>query len=231
MQNAKLKDISAHSENRPAESEERAIEHVLELMKKYNVGFHVAHLSTAKGLEVVRKAKRKNLPMTCEVAPHHLFLTVEDYASLGTFGKMNPPLRSHDDQQALWEGIQDGTVDCISTDHAPHTLEEKNTDAALSAPSGVPGVETMLPLLLTVAAGSWPHPHAKLKMKNVQLKIEDIERLCFTNPNRIFNLGKDAHADTIKVDLDAEWVIHGEKLHSKCGWTPFEGWLVKGKIL
>ncbi len=230
-QHADEREIAFHSKNRPAVSEERAIEHVVELMKKYNAPFHVAHLSTAKGLEVVRSAKRKNLPITCEVAPHHLFLTTDDYLSLGTFGKMNPPLRSHEDQQALWEGIADGTVDCISTDHAPHTLEEKNADNPLAAPSGVPGVETMLPLLLSVAAGHWPHPHSELTVHNSQFTVEDIVRLCFTNPNRIFKLGKDPEMDQIKIDVDAEWVIHAKDLHSKCGWTPYEGWTVKGKIL
>ncbi len=222
------RDVSVHSDMRPVEAEEKSIEHAISLMKKYNAAFHVAHLSTAKGLDLVRKAKRKNLPITCEVAPHHLFLTTDDYLALGTLGKMNPPLRSHEDQKALWEGITDGTVDCVSTDHAPHTLEEKNADDPLQAPSGVPGVETMLPLLLSVAAGHWPHP--KGKNLDFGLRTSDIVRLCFENPNRIFNLGKDV-VDTVEVDLDAEWVIRGADLKSQCGWTPFEGWLVKGKIL
>src|SRR3989338_8446317 len=104
----------------------------------------------------VQSTKYKEV--TCEVAPHHLFLTTDDYETLGTLGKMNPPLRSKEDQAALWQGIADGTVDCIATDHAPHTLYEKQSGDPLKAPSGVPGVETMLPLLLTVAAGKWPHP-------------------------------------------------------------------------
>lgn len=224
-------DISLHSKNRPAKSEEKAIEHVIKLMEKYPAAFHIAHLSTKLGLELVRKAKRKNLPITCEVAPHHLFLTVDDYQSLGTLAKMNPPLRSHEDQEALWEGIADGTVDCISTDHAPHTLSEKTEThgSPLEAPSGVPGVETMLPLLLTVAAGGWPHPHQK-KPHAATLSTDDIARLCFTNPNRIFKLEKDPKADQIEVDLDTEWVIRASELHSKCGWTPYEGWRVCGKI-
>src|SRR3989338_4968143 len=105
----------------------------------------------------VQSTKYKEV--TCEVAPHHLFLTTDDYETLGTLGKMNPPLRSKEDQAALWQGIADCTVDCIATDHAPHTLEEKGVGVGawravpLQTPSGVPGVETMLPLLLTVAGG------------------------------------------------------------------------------
>ena len=162
-----------------------------------------------------------------------MFLTVEDYETLGTLGKMNPPLRSKEDQAALWGGIADGTVDCVSTDHAPHTLDEKKSGDPLKAPSGVPGVETMVPLLLTVAAGKWPHPNpnAKSIKEKAKIQISDIVRLCFENPNRIFQLGRTKTDRTITVDLDQEWVIHGKELHSKCGWTPFEGWKVCGAIL
>lgn len=239
--NLEFHDVSVHSVIRPAESEERAIKYAISLLEKYNASFHVAHLSTAKGLDLVRTAKRKNLPITCEVAPHHLFLTTDDYKTLGTLAKMNPPLRSHDDQRALWDGIKDGTVDCISTDHAPHTLAEKQIVrgaethgsplGVLDVPSGVPGVETMLPLLLTVAAGKWPHPDRKFQVPSSKFQVEDIVRLCFANPNRIFHLGKDSTKDQITIDLSKEWVIHGKELHSKCGWTPYENWKVVGRIV
>lgn len=216
-------DIAAHSAMRPSESEEKSIREAVAIAKKTGAALHIAHLSTAKGLAVVRAAKKEGLPITCEVSPHHLFLTVDDYAALGTLGKMNPPLRTKDDAAALWAGISDGTVDCIATDHAPHTLEEKRTGEPLSAPSGVPGVETMLPLLLTEAAAK-------------KISYEDIVRLCFTNPNRIFHLG--AHgieekksARIVIVDPSVEWTIQGKNLKSKCGWTPFEGRKVIGKVV
>jgi dihydroorotase len=219
-------DITAHSLCRPPESEEKAIAHAISLAKKYGTAFHVAHLSTKKGIALVRKAKKDGIKITCEVAPHHLFLSTNDYGALGTFGKMNPPLRSLEHCEALWEGIADGTVDCISTDHAPHTIEEKKSE---TAPSGVPGVETMLPLLLTVAAGGWPHPTSKRIPKKFTYK--DIERLCFENPNSIFNLGKTKkNSGTIEIDPDAEWNLHAKTLHAHCGWTPYEGWRVKGKM-
>ncbi len=209
---AVLANIAMHSLMRPAASEAESIAYAISLVQKFGTAFHVAHLSTAQGIGLVKAAKEDGLPVTCEVAPHHLFLSIEDYNTLGTLGKMNPPLRSKEDQEALWKGIEDGTVDCIATDHAPHTLEEKQVEPPLSAPSGVPGVETMLPLLLT------------------RLQPDAIAKLCFENPNRIFNLGRSAD-DTIEVDLDIEWTIHASDLHSKCDWTPFEGWKVKGKVL
>ena len=242
-------DVAVHSLMRPPESEARSVEYALGLAKKYGTHFHVAHLSTKQGINLVRAAKQSGVNVTCEVAPHHLFLTIDDYASLGTLAKMNPPLRTPEHQQALWEGIEDGTVDCISTDHAPHTLSEKQTENPLDAPSGVSGVETMVPLLMSVAAGNWPHPleSEKRKMKsdrknsslfsfNFSLFTSHIVRLCFENPNRIFGLGKQgikegAPADLILVDPKTEWTIRGKELHSKCGWSPYDGWKVSGKIL
>jgi dihydroorotase len=230
----KRTDVVAHSIIRPPESEEAAVRGAIELARKYGTKLHVAHISTLQGVERVREAKAAGLPVTCEVAPHHLFLTTDDYATLGTLAKMNPPLRTAAHRDALWAGVEDGTIDCIATDHAPHTLKEKETSEALKALSGVPGVEVMLPLLLTVVAGGWPHPTSK--KPNVRISSEDIVRLCFEHPNLIFNLGKHLpsegrKADFILVDPDEEWTIRGKELHSKCKWTPYEGWHVRGKVV
>lgn len=226
--------IAAHSLTRPAESEAVAIERAIGLAKEHGTHLHIAHLSTERGIDLVRKAKAGGVKVTCEVTPHHLFLTIDDYEALGTLCKMNPPVRSLEHRFALWNGIADGTVDCVSTDHAPHTLEEKQSGEPLKAPSGVPGVETMLPLLLSVAGGHWPHPFER-SMSCPQLSYKDIVRLCVKNPNRIFNLGKseieeNKRTDIVVVDPEAQWTIEGKSLHSKCGWTPFEGWTVKGKV-
>jgi len=145
---------------------------------------------------------------------------------------MNPPVRDPHHREALWEGIVDGTVDCISTDHAPHTVQEKKEGAPLSAPSGVTGVETMLPLLLTVAAGKWPHPEDH---PPISITPERIIELCHTNPNRIFNLEKEeieeqSQSSIVIVDPEDEWKISASDLHYKCGWTPYEGWQVQGKV-
>jgi len=231
-----MMDVSLHTLMRPCAAEAAAITRAIDLVRQHGTQFHVAHLSTAQGVDLIRQAKKDGLSVTCEVTPHHLFLSTEDYPRLGTLGKMNPPLRTLGEQQALWEGINDGTVDCIATDHAPHTLGEKQSGNPLDTPSGVPGIETMLPLLLTVVAGRWPRLGSKLQIPdsrfetwNLESGISDITRLCFTNPNRIFSLGV-SEEQRITVDLDAEWVIKGSKLHSRCGWTPYEGWKVWGRI-
>ncbi|MXR21300.1 amidohydrolase family protein, partial [Halobacterium bonnevillei] len=152
---------------------------------------------------------------TCEATPHHLFLSREDLDDLGTFGRMNPPLRSEGRREALFERLADGRIDVVATDHAPHTREEK--DASIwDAPSGVPGVETALPLLLEAA-------------RTGRLSYERVRAVTATNPAEIFGLprkgrveaGRDA--DLVLVDPEDAREIRGGDLHSKCGWTPFEG--------
>ena len=217
-------DISLHSRMRPPESEAASIAFAIDKVRRHSEAFHVAHISTAAGIELVRKAKNEGLPITCEACPHHLLLNTDDYTELGTLGKMNPPLRSQDDCNALWAGIADGTIDCIATDHAPHTLSEKRCEPPLSAPSGVPGVETMIPLLLTIAA-----------KQPAILSYDDILRLCFTNPNRIYSLGKKpikegSNCDIVIVDPNKEWTISNKNQHTKCGWTPYDGWEITGAI-
>lgn len=223
-------DVAVHALARPPSSEDIAVARAIALARTHGAKLHIAHLSTKEALDRVRAAKADGLPVTCEVAPHHLFLTVDDFAQLGTFAKMNPPLRTREHQEALWEGVADGTVDCIATDHAPHTLAEKQAGEPLKAPSGVPGVETMLPLLLTVAADAWPHPSSR-RPPVARLSYEDIERLCFTRPNAIFGLGKDPLADRLTIDVTIPWVIRAAALSGACGWTPYEDWQIIGKIV
>ncbi len=222
------KDVSAHSQRRPPEAEVESVRKALALAGKTGAHFHVAHLSTAGALDLVRAAKKQKNNVTCEVAPHHLFMTTDDYATLGTLAKVNPPLRSTMDRNALWEGLSDGTIDCVSTDHAPHTLEEKQSGAPLDAPSGMPGTQFVLPLLLTVVNGGWPHPTSQ-KPSSAKLTLEDIERLMFASPNMIFGLGK-SPSDQIQIDMDAHWEITKNDILSKCGWSPYEGWNVVGRV-
>ncbi|MEI8230526.1 MAG: dihydroorotase family protein [Candidatus Peregrinibacteria bacterium] len=235
-------DVSFHSLMRPVAAEVRAMEQAIGFARTYGTKLHIAHLSTAQGLDLVRQAKKDGLSVTCEIAPHHLFLSTNDYETLGALGKMNPPLRTPDQQKALWEGIFDGTVDCIATDHAPHTLSEKHNPDWTKVPGGVPGVETMIPLLMTVVAeqhvmvSSACAELADTSNHDIHLSYSEILRLCFANPNRIFSLGKkgiveDAPADFVIIDPKEEWTIRGEELHSKCGWTPYDGWRVLGKMI
>jgi len=154
--------------------------------------------------------------LTCEVTPHHLLLSRDHLEDLGTFGRMNPPLRSEDRRAAVYDRVADGTVDLIATDHAPHTRKEKDT-SIWEAPSGVPGVETALPLLLA-------------EVIDGELTYERVRDLTARNPARVFDLprkgaiesGRDA--DLVLVDPEETREIRGEDRHSKCGWTPFEGW-------
>jgi dihydroorotase len=245
--------IEAHSKIRSVEAAVASTALALALAQKHGTHLHIAHLSTKDELDLVRRAKSAGLPITCEVAPHHLFLSIDDYKTLGTLAKMNPPLRTPDHCEALWQGILDGTVDCLATDHAPHTLESKlsGVEAPLEAPSGVPGVETMVPLLLScmnggprdiqgvcrgAPSGRPDEGESSLgQPKGPPLQPSDLLRLLFTNPNKIFSLGKPgitpSKATTLTlVNPLAKWKIEGAKLHSKTKWTPYEGWQVQGKV-
>lgn len=211
--------VSAHSLMRPPESEERSIDFALNLALKHQTPFHVAHLSTKQGLLLIQKAKSQSPLISCEVAPHHLFLSTDDYERLGTLGKMNPPLRTKDHCEALFQGLNDRVIDCVATDHAPHTLEEKQSGEPLKAPSGVPGVETMLPLLLTHGVSP-----------------QVINGACFAQPNRIFRLHKSeikkgVQTHLVVIDPHNTWTIQASTLHSHCGWTPFEGVQALGKVV
>lgn len=227
-------DVAAHPLRRPPEAEVASILSAVEIARQTHAHLHVAHLSTAGGLDIVRAAKAEGLHVTCEVAPQHLFLTVEDFETLGTLCKMNPPLRTREHRDALWAGIADGTVDCVSTDHAPHTLEEKANPEPLAAPSGMPGVETMVPLLLTAASGRWPHPTAAVP-PTFRLTYSDIVRLCYENPNRIFHLGKSdptagGEGTLLLVDPNRQWTLERSMIKAHCGWSPFEHWTLRGAI-
>jgi dihydroorotase len=203
-------DYDAWSAYRTAEAEAAAVERAVEIGAEADASIHVAHTSTPEGVDAAKEGGA-----TCEVTPHHLFLAREDYDELGTFGRMNPPLRSEERREAVFERVADGTVDIVATDHAPHTREEK--DASIwDAPSGVPGVETALPLLLEEA-------------RKDNLSYERVRDLTAANPAEIFGLTRKGKieegrmADLVLVDPDDSREIRGEDLHSKCGWTPFEG--------
>jgi carbamoyl-phosphate synthase/aspartate carbamoyltransferase/dihydroorotase len=173
---------------------------------------HVCHVARREEIEVIRAAKAKGLPITCEVAPHHLFLCEEDIAALGPKkSEVRPVLVSRDDQQALWDNLD--VIDCIASDHAPHTLAEKLSERP---PPGFPGLETMLPLLLTAVSEG-------------RLSLADIEDKMYHNPRRIFGLPEQPNT-YIEVDLDEEWTVPERPAHSKAGWTPFAGRKMTGAV-
>lgn len=231
---AGIKDVVMHSVVRPADSEAKSIEESIGRARRFNTRFHIAHITTSFGVDLLRAAKAEGLSVTGEATTHNLFATTDDYKTLGTRIKMNPPIRSQDHRDALWRGIADRTIDIVATDHAPHTVEEKSNPEPLKAPSGVPGVETRIPLLLSVAADHWPHPTSS-RPEDARLSYADIRRLCFDNPNNIFRLGKGdildgATADVVIVDPKKQWTIRAADLKSRAGWTPYEGWTVKGSV-
>lgn len=204
--------ISDHSRIRPPEAAEKAVRQSINLARKYNTKLYILHLSTAGEIELVRQAKKDGVKVYAEVAPHHLFLDESYYEKLGTKAQMNPPLRSSDHIEALWKGIEDGTIDTIGTDHAPHTLEEKNKKYP-NSPSGIPGLETYLPLLLDAYN------------KN-KISLEKIVKLTSTNAQTIFDIINNNNW-TI-VDLDLEHGVKDEDLKTKCSWSSFTGRKLKG---
>ena len=203
-------DADAWSAYRTAEAEVVAVERALDVGADARAPIHVAHTSTPEGVDAVAAAGA-----TCEVTPHHLFCSRDDYDDLGTFGRMNPPLRSESRREALFERLVDGAVDVVATDHAPHTREEKE-GSIWEAASGVPGVETMLPLLLAAAGEG-------------RLTHERVRDVTAANPARIFEMPRKGRieagndADLVLVDPHERREIRAEDLHSNCEWTPFEG--------
>lgn len=194
-------------------AEELMLPVCLALADLYATPLHVVHVSRRSEIELIRKAKEQGYPVTCEATPHHLFLTDEDAARLGPLGDMRPRLVTADDVAALWENM--AYIDLIATDHAPHTLQEKHSKE-VAPPPGVPGVETMLPLLLTA-------------VHEGRLTLNDVLERCAHAPRRIYGIPEPE--DTyIEVDVDAHYELRHESMLTKVGWTPFAGRRVQGKV-
>ncbi|HYV06757.1 MAG TPA: dihydroorotase [Blastocatellia bacterium] len=184
---------------------------------------HIAHISTAGSVEMVRRAKKQGLAVTSEVTPHHLALTDAAVTGFDTNTKMNPPLRSEEDRVALIEGVRDGTIDAIATDHAPHHADEKMLEYD-RAPSGVIGLETALGITLTVLHHSGAVPLARI-----------IEMLTI-GPARAFSLpggtlAEGSPADVTIFDPDREWLVDPAAFKSKSRNTPFSGWQLRGRVI
>ncbi len=201
-------------------SEYEQIDRDCKLAKKTGVHYHVCHISTKESVEIIRKAKANGVNVTCETGPHYLTMCDKDLQENGRF-KMNPPLRSEDDKEALLNGILDGTIDVIATDHAPHSADEKSKGLADSA-MGVVGLETSFAVLYT-----------KL-VKTGFISLEKLVELMSVNPRRIFDLPggeikEGENADLALLDLNAEWCVNPNEFLSMGKATPFEGWQLQGK--
>ncbi len=195
-----------------AHAEGKTLAAFLMLSYLYKRPVHVCHVSRKDEILLIRDAKRKGVPVTCEVSPHHLFLTEEDgkYLPKGR-AKVSPSLATTEDQQALWDNLD--IIDCFASDHAPHTLKEK---VSKQAPPGFPGLETILPLLLTA-------------VQEGRLQKEDIVQKMFINPKKIFSLPEQKET-WVEVDENHSYEITGSDLFTKVKWTPFEGRKVQGLV-
>ncbi|MEA4908620.1 MAG: amidohydrolase family protein [Chloroflexi bacterium] len=193
-------------------AEGRTLAAVILVAMLHDHPLHVCHVATQEEILLIRAAKEKGFPITCEVTPHHLFLSTEDLPRLpGGRGEVRPRLARPQDVQALWDNLD--VIDCFATDHAPHTLAEKYGP---NPPPGFPGLETALPLYLTALAGG-------------RLTLDDIITRCYTNPRRIFGLPEQPQT-WVEIDPAARGEIRAADGYTRCAWTPFEGFPVQGKI-
>jgi len=181
----------------------------------YDRPVHIAHISLKEEVLLIKAAKERGIKVTCEVCPHHLLLSKDDIPAISHGhpgrGEVRPRLATKEDVQALWENMD--VIDCFATDHAPHTLTEKDSE---NPPPGFPGLETLLPLLLTA-------------LDRGRLTLDDLIQKSVINPRKIFHLPEQSET-WVEIDEDATYEIKAENQFTRCGWSPFEGWKVKGKV-
>ena len=208
----------------PPQAESVMVARDIELVEWTGARYHVAHVSTARTVELVRDAKRRGLPVSCEVTPHHFTLSDDACDGYDTMAKVAPPLRSRADVEALRRGLADGTIDCIATDHAPHSSIEKDVEFDCAA-CGMLGLETALPLALElVADGIVTLP------RMVELLTAAPARLFGLEDRGIGSLLGGGLADFAVLDLEAEWTVDRDRLHSRSKNTPFHGRPVRGAV-
>ena len=217
-----LSDFQTWPQNIPivAHAEGQTVASVLCLAEIYSRSVHIAHVARRDEILLIRAAKAKGLPVTCEVTPHHLFLhrnntkyILKAYDNNEGFCHVKPELQTVEDCQALWDNMD--IIDCIATDHAPHTREEKAKKD--NPPPGFSGLQTVLPLMLTA-------------VNDGKLTIEQLIEKMYTNPKRIFNLPDQGNDTFVEVDMERKWIIDEKSLLSKSGWTPFIGMQMRGAV-
>lgn len=206
------------------ESEYSAVLRELEVVKETDARYHFAHISTKESVELIREAKEEGWNVTCETAPHYFTLSKDDIENNHARFKMNPPLRSQEDVQAIIDGLLDGTIDVIATDHAPHTIEEKNMSFE-RAPMGIVGFETAFSLAYQTF------------VKSGYMTLLSLVRKISSNPSIILNLENQGHircgfrANLTIFDPSVSWVVEAKKFKSKCKISPFEGKNLQGKVV
>jgi allantoinase len=218
-------DPLAHNESRPSIAEERAVSNAISLASSTGAHLHISHLTTRGGARLVEEAKRNGVHVTTETCPHYLIFTKHDVQKHGPYLKVNPPLKSREDLNALWNGLRTGTIDIVTSEHAPGTLDEKEIGwkDIWQAWGGLPSIETMLPVLVSEGVNKG------------RLTPENLCNILCERPAKTFGLyprkgvimiGSDA--DLTMIDLKQKSKVRSDKLHNKCGWTPYEGMNLTG---
>ncbi len=195
-------------------AEGETVANILDLVRKYRQPTHFLHISSEFEIKLLTEAKQDGLPITVGVCPHHLFLSEDDLPVLGAYGMMKPELKRKSDVRALWRAIRLGAVDIIESDHAPHTIEEKDSDEPAY---GVPGLETTLPLMMQA-------------VKDSRLPLQQACDMLSLNVQRIWRIAPLPKTYTV-IDTDKSYLVERENLLTKCGWSPFEGMRVCGKVI
>jgi dihydroorotase len=202
----------------------KAIQRFLKLSEQTDVRLHFCHVSTEEGLNAIVEAKKSGRKVTCEVTPNHLLMSTNDLKQYGQLVIMAPPLRDRKHVESLWKGLEDGSIDALGSDHAPHTQSEKSASSVWDVKVGVPGLETTLPLIMT-------------QVKKNRLTINQVVQLLIEKPAKIYGLtdrGRLEHgknADLTVVDFNLHFKINPSKFKSKAKFSPYEGWDVQGKVV
>ncbi len=224
MRRSNRHDVSAFREAHEEIVELKAIERLLRITEKTGAALHFCHITTEEGLSAIIRGKKTGRLATCEVTPHHLLLSSDDFGRYGMAAVTIPPLRGKRHIKALWNGILNGWIDVLGSDHAPHAFREKDASSIWDVKAGIPGLETTLPLVMS------------LVMKK-RISLDRAVSLLSEKPAEIFGLkdrglleeGK--KADLVVVDLKKKFKIDASKFHSKAKYSPFDGWEVQGKLL
>jgi len=214
--------VREHWQIRDAEAARICTERMIRLSAETGRAVHILHISTLEELPLLAEAKANGINITCEVTPHHLTLNSDAYETLGTLVQMNPPVRSEEHRLAIWQAVKDGLFDVFGSDHAPHTLFEKANPYPKS-PSGMPGVQTLLPIML-----NW--------VNQGQIPIETVVKMLMERPAELYGTERKGSikpgfdADIAIVDMNKQWTILNSWIQSKCGWTPYHGKSIQGSV-
>jgi len=222
LRDAGKDDFDAYIEAHSIEAEVRGIRRAIGLTRDSGAQTHICHVSTSEGLKTILDARREGVPITCEVTPHHILLSEEHMKKMGAISLTNPPLRPPSDITYLQSALQKGLIDVVASDHAPHSMEEKEGPSVWDISAGIVGLETTLPLMLTMVNMGF-------------ITLPALVKVMVENPARIFgfknrgSIDEGNHADLVVIDLKREWTIDPSKFYSKAKFSPFEGWRVRGK--